>query len=94
VLVIALEASTMSLEHSLERQKKGAAAAFASPGLEPLYTRAEVAARYRTTATWVTRNYRRLGLRPIAVGKLKLFPEGQLVELDRRALAGELTAET
>jgi hypothetical protein len=83
----------MSLEHSPSRQKKSSpssAAPFAPPLLEALYTRDEVAARYRHTATWVTRNYRRLGLQPAKYGKRQLFPHSQLVELDRRALAGEV----
>jgi hypothetical protein len=56
----------MSLEHSPSRQKKTArpfAAPFPQPTLEPLYTRREVAERYRHTAHWVTRNYRRLDLK-------------------------------
>jgi hypothetical protein len=77
------------LEHSPARQKK-AGKALTPSELEPLYTRAEVAARYRVTASWVTRNYRRLGLRPLNFSKRRLFPHSQLVELDRRALAGEI----
>jgi hypothetical protein len=90
LLAIALEASTMSLEQSPTRQKKASASPFAPVALEPFYTRDEVAARYRHTTTWVTRNYRRLGLKPSKFGKRILFAHSQLVELDRRALAGEV----
>jgi hypothetical protein len=87
-----METSTMSLEHSPARKKSsaGSSEAFATPLLEILYTRDEVAARYRHTSPWVTRNYRRLGLKPAKYGKRVLFPHSQLVELDRRALAGEV----
>jgi hypothetical protein len=80
----------MSLEHSPARRKKAGCKALALSALEPLYTRDEVAARYRVTASWVTRNYRRLGLKPLNISKRRLFPHSQLLELDRRALAGEV----
>jgi len=94
-LVIAYGDQHMSLEHSPARQKKRSALSspFAQPpppALEPLYTRDEVAARYRHTPPWVTRNYRRLGLKPSKFCKRVLFAHSQLVELDRRALDGEI----
>jgi len=68
----------MSLEHSPARQRTGA--------LRALLTREEVAARYRATPAWVTRNYRRLGWKPVRYGKRILFPEDQLAESDRKML--------
>ena len=54
--------------------------------LERLYTRDEVAERYHVNPRWVTVNYRKLGLKPMRVGKRILFPASQLIEADRRAL--------
>jgi hypothetical protein len=73
-----------SLEHSPARQRNGPASA--GGGLERLWTREEIAARYRVTPTWVTRNWHKLGLRPMRVGKRQLTPESQLAAADRRAL--------
>jgi len=74
----------MSLEHSPARQSKGSASTEGS--LERLWTREEIAARYRVTPTWVTRNWGKLGLRPMRVGKRQLTPESQPEAADRRAL--------
>jgi len=69
----------MSIEHS--RQGKAAH----SSALEPLLTRDELATRWRVTPQHITRNYQKMGLRPIAVGKRRLFPESQIIEAERRA---------
>ena len=74
----------MSFEHIRARQRKGSESAESS--LERLWTREEIAARYRVTPTWVTRNWGKLGLRPMRVGKRQLTPESQLEAADRRAL--------
>jgi hypothetical protein len=79
------EVNSMSLEHSPTRQRKGPASATGG-SLERLWTREEIAARYRVTPTWVTRNWGKLGLRPMRVGKRQLTPESQLEAADRRAL--------
>jgi hypothetical protein len=70
----------VSLEHSPARQEKSAGGA-----LEPLYTRDEVAARWRVQPQHITRNYARLGLRPIRVGKRQLFTESNIIAVERRA---------
>ena len=71
----------MSYEHSPARQGKSGR----PTALEPLLTRDELAQRWRVTAQYITRRYRKLGLRPIAVGKRRLFPESQIIEAERRA---------
>jgi hypothetical protein len=76
----------MSLETSSARQSENTNGFGA---LEPLYTRDEVAARWHVKKQWVTRNYWKIGLHPIKRGKRLLFPHSQIVEADRRAVAGE-----
>jgi len=76
----------MSLEHSPARQRKSAPG---SNALEPLLTRDELAARWHVQPLHVTRNYRRLGLRPVRVGKRVLFPASQILEAERRASTRE-----
>ena len=71
----------MSIEHSPARQKKTAAGS----ALEPLFTRDELAARWRVQPQHITRNFRKLGLRPVKVGKRCLFPESQILEAEQRA---------
>ena len=71
----------MSLEHSPARQGKTGR----PTALEPLFTRDELAQRWRVTAQHITRHYKKMGLRPIAVGKRRLFPESQIIEAERRA---------
>jgi hypothetical protein len=70
----------MSIEHNPVRQRKDHSSA-----LEPLLTRDELAQRWRVTKQHITRNYKKMGLRPIAVGKRRLFPESQVIEAERRA---------
>jgi hypothetical protein len=71
----------MSID-SAARQKKPAPT---TTTLEPLLTRSELAQRWHVTAQHITRNYKKMGLRPIAVGKRRLFPESQVLEAERRA---------
>jgi hypothetical protein len=78
----------MSLEHSPAHQKKRGPKSSAAPVLKRLLTREQVAERYHVTPAWVTRNYRKLGWKPIKYGKRVLFTEDQLIESDRRALTG------
>ena len=59
--------------------------------LERWWTRDEVAVHYHTTATWVTRNYGKLGLKPMRIGKRVLFRESNIAAVDRRA-SGEPSA--
>jgi hypothetical protein len=74
----------MSLEHHPARQSESAV-----PNRH--HTRAELAERLRLDPVTVTRNWRAWGLRPIRLGGRLLFPDEQIVDLERRAMAGEFT---
>jgi hypothetical protein len=81
----------MSLEHSPDRQARTrlAASGALSSHPHPHLTRAELAERWRVDAQCITRNWRKLGLRPIkVVGKL-LFPLDQIEAVERRRMHGE-----
>jgi hypothetical protein len=79
----------MSLEHSPARERKRGSA---SPFAYELLTRDELAERLHVTATTVTRSYAKWGLRPVRVAGRILFPSDQILELERRAMTGELEA--
>ena len=70
----------MSLEHSPARQ-----------GGRPHLTRDELAARWDLTPVTITRNYQRLGLKPIRVCGRLLFPMPQVEALERRAMLEDLS---
>ena len=78
----------MSLEHSPARQRKSSAAS--TPTLDPLFTREELAQRWRTTPVSISRKYRKLGLKPMrATGRL-LFFASNILEVERRSADGDL----
>ena len=65
----------MSLEHSPTRQ-----------GGRPHLTRSELADRWNLTSVSITRNYQRLGLKPIRLCGRLLFPLGQVEAVERRQM--------
>ncbi len=77
----------MSLEHSPARERKrGPPSAFTYQ----LVTRDELAERLHVTPTTITRCYARWGLRPVRIAGRILFPVDQIIELERRAMNGEV----
>ena len=79
----------MSIEHSPARQKKSGIATLepTSPALEPLYTREELAARWRVQPQHITRHYKKMGLKPVEVSKRKLFPESQILKVESKSIS-------
>jgi hypothetical protein len=71
------------MSNATARQRKS------DSSLEPLYSRSELATRWHVTPQHVTRNYQKMGLRPLRVGKRRLFPESQIIAAERRALTGD-----
>jgi hypothetical protein len=62
-------------------------------GGRPHLTRDELAERFDVNGTTITRNYRKWGLRPIRLAGRLLFPFDQVIELERRAMRGEVDPE-
>jgi DNA-binding transcriptional regulator YhcF (GntR family) len=54
----------------------------------PHMTSEELAARWRISRFTVSKTYRKLGLRPIVLGKRLLFPVEQVIDAERRFMAG------
>jgi hypothetical protein len=67
----------MSLEHSPARDRAGRDS-------RPHLTRDEFADRWRVKPQWITKNYARLGFRPLRAGKRLLFSLDQIEAYERR----------
>jgi hypothetical protein len=52
----------------------------------------ELATRWRRQRKTVERHYARWGLRPLRFGGRLLFPMQQVLEVERRAMTGDLSA--
>jgi hypothetical protein len=66
----------------------GASEANGSPHL----TTVELAARWRCTVFTLSGKYQKLGLRPFRLGKRLLFPMNQVLDVEKRLMAGEVVA--
>ena len=53
----------------------------------------ELARRWRRTRKTIERHYARWGLRPLRLGGRLLFPLPQVIEVEQRAMRGELATE-
>ena len=69
----------MSLEYSPTRQ-----------GGRPHLTRDELATRWNLTPVTITRNYQKLGLRPIRLCGRLLFPMPQVEAIERQTMLKEV----
>jgi len=55
----------------------------------PHLTSKELAARWRCTVFTISGKYRKLGLRPIRLGKRLLFPLDRIEAVERRLMGGK-----
>jgi hypothetical protein len=53
----------------------------------------ELAARWKRTRKTIERHYQEWGLRPLRFGGRLLFPISQVLEVEERAMRGELVTE-
>ena len=76
----------MFFKHSQARHRKERAAA-APAGLDPLFTREELAERWRTTPVTISRKYKKLGLRPMRASGRLLFFGSNIAEVEQLSAA-------
>jgi hypothetical protein len=74
----------MSIEHDPIRDGKNDSRLARPPPNSPHLTRDELADRWRVKPQWVTKNYVRIGLRPMRAGKRLLFSLAQVEAHERR----------